>query len=237
MKHTDKMKVSNTFRLFNVNALKDKNKIEQILRENKVPFQKFDKKISQFVNCILLNDEMEYPPELNIQLPLDVSNEKVLFLFADGACKNNGYRNPNLPMYGSSATRIIYNENCIYENTEIYKDATNNVAELMAVINGFRWLNIRKELEYSHIIVISDSSYVIRGSSIWIHDWYKKDGLTHDGKEIKNLEYWSELFSIGIHNTKFYPYFLHVKAHTGNDDFYSVNNNLCDEAAQKILRP
>ena len=68
------------------------------------------------------------------------------------------------------------------------KRTTNNRMELLAVIRALEALN-----KPSDVRIHTDSLYVQKGISEWIHAWKKRNWLTADRKPVKNDDLWREL--------------------------------------------
>ena len=101
-------------------------------------------------------------------------------IYADGACKGN-------PGPGGWGVILLFNEN----RKELYGGAaatTNNRMELTAVIEGLRALKGR-----SRVRVYTDSQYVQKGISEWIHAWKRRGWRTADKKPVKNVDLWMQL--------------------------------------------
>ncbi len=52
---------------------------------------------------------------------------------------------------------------------------------------------------FSHIIpvvVVSDSQYVIKGITQWIHNWQKNGWRTSQKKSVENQDLWKELWTL-----------------------------------------
>lgn len=105
---------------------------------------------------------------------------KTIDLFTDGACRGNP--GPGgwgvLLRYGDIEKKICGGE----------KLTTNNRMELMAAIEGL------KALKSSCIVnVTTDSTYVRKGITEWIHGW-KKNGWKNSQKQpVKNADLWQAL--------------------------------------------
>ncbi|MES2341949.1 MAG: ribonuclease HI [Pseudomonadota bacterium] len=67
-------------------------------------------------------------------------------------------------------------------------DTTNNRMELMAAIQALEALNKPCEVELH-----TDSTYVMKGISEWIHGWKKRGWKTADKKPVKNEDLWRRL--------------------------------------------
>jgi len=106
------------------------------------------------------------------------------------------------------------------------KKTTNNRMELTAVIMALRSLK-RKGKVSSQITVYTDSQYVQKGITTWIHTWKKNSWRTSDKTPVKNRELWEELDSLA---EEFSPKWKWVKGHAGNE-----YNEMCDELTQEAI--
>lgn len=136
-------------------------------------------------------------------------------LFTDGACRGNpgpggwGYilRHPKTgaEKEGSGGSPLT----------------TNNQMELQAVISGLQALQRRSSVE-----VVTDSSYVSKGSSEWLPGWKRNGWRRKDGgqwKPIKNAELWQQLDELlQQHRVKM----TWIRGHAGHPE-----NERCDELA------
>ena len=101
-------------------------------------------------------------------------------IYADGACRGN-------PGRGGWGVILLFNEN----RKELYggeAQTTNNRMELTAVIEALRALQRR-----SRVRVYTDSQYVQKGISEWIHGWKRRGWRTADKKPVKNEDLWRSL--------------------------------------------
>jgi ribonuclease HI len=110
----------------------------------------------------------------------DTTKEGVVELFADGACLGN----PG-PGGWAALLRFKGNEKEIYGGESL---TTNNRMELTAVIEGLRSLT-----RPCRVAVTTDSQYVQKGISEWIHGWKKRGWRTADKKPVKNVDLWQAL--------------------------------------------
>jgi ribonuclease HI len=67
-------------------------------------------------------------------------------------------------------------------------ETTNNRMELMAAIQALETLK-----RPSRVRLVTDSSYVQKGITSWIHGWKAKGWKTADKKPVKNRELWQRL--------------------------------------------
>jgi ribonuclease HI len=89
------------------------------------------------------------------------------------------------------------------------KLTTNNRMELLAVIRALEALK-----QPCHVRLHTDSTYVQKGISEWIHAWKKRDWRTADKKPVKNDDLWKELDLLAQrHRIEW----LWVRGHSGHD--------------------
>jgi ribonuclease HI len=107
-------------------------------------------------------------------------SEEIVELFGDGACLGN----PG-PGGWAALLRFKGSEKEIYGGESL---TTNNRMELMAVIEGLRSLT-----RPCRVAVTTDSQYVQKGITEWIHGWKKRGWRTADKKPVKNVDLWQAL--------------------------------------------
>lgn len=123
---------------------------------------------------------------------------------------------------------------CLLQYKEHYKElsghclnTTNNIMELTAVINA---LNALKRP--CNVKLYSDSEYVVKGITTWIHTWIKNGWKSADKTPVKNQQYWKELYEL----TKRHDItFTWVKGHDKNEKNNRVDF-LCNQAMNNALR-
>jgi ribonuclease HI len=99
---------------------------------------------------------------------------------------------------------------------------TNNRMELMAPIQGLLALKEPCEIE-----IVTDSEYVLRGITVWIK-WWKRRQWWKKNRPVRNADLWIELDElVQLHNTNW----NWTKGHAGHQD-----NNRCDLLAQNAAR-
>ena len=104
----------------------------------------------------------------------------VVEIYADGACKGN----PGPGGWGV-LLRAGIREKELFGGE---RDTTNNRMELTAVIEALSALK-----RSSRVRVYTDSQYVQKGISEWIHAWKKRGWRTADKKDVKNADLWRRL--------------------------------------------
>jgi len=101
-------------------------------------------------------------------------------IYADGACKGNpGPGGWGVLLRSGGREKELFGGEA---------QTTNNRMELTAVIEGLRSLK-----ERSTVRVYTDSQYVQKGISEWIHSWKKRGWMTSDKKPVKNVDLWKML--------------------------------------------
>jgi len=68
---------------------------------------------------------------------------------------------------------------------------TNNRMELRGTIEALRMVQ-----KGSEIIIYTDSEYVVKGITSWIHNWIKNNWKTSNRKPVVNQDLWKELLSV-----------------------------------------
>jgi ribonuclease HI len=143
-----------------------------------------------------------------------------LQIYTDGGCSGN-------PGPGAWAALLLADNT----KTELWgssKHTTNNRMELSAGINALQKLRAGVKKPYSHIDIYTDSQYVQKGISQWIHSWLKKGWHNAAGKPVKNRDLWQELLGL----IKDLPVSWHwVKGHADNE-----YNNACDKRVQEEIK-
>jgi len=106
---------------------------------------------------------------------------KSVTIYTDGACEGN-------PGPGGYGAIIEEDDGETREISGGERRTTNNRMELKAVIQGLASLD-----EPSRVRIVTDSQYVAKGMTSWIHGWRRKGWKTASGAPVKNRELWEEL--------------------------------------------
>ena len=121
-------------------------------------------------------------------------------IYADGACKGN----PGPGGWGA-LLRANGQQKELFGGEAV---TTNNRMELMAVIRALESLE-----RPSTVTLYTDSQYVQKGISEWIHAWKRRGWLTADRKPVKNADLWRRLeAAAGNHRIDW----RWVRGHAGN---------------------
>lgn len=147
-------------------------------------------------------------------------------IYTDGACRGNGKETSR----GAWAFVVVdENEEIIHQASEAIKNTTNNIMEITAAIQALQWLSTQEIIKTQSPIVASDSQYVIKGITEWIHGWKFKNWKATTGP-VKNVELWKHL---DILNANVKPMWMWVRGHDGNQ-FNEVADSLCNQALDKL---
>ncbi|RYG02669.1 MAG: ribonuclease HI [Caulobacteraceae bacterium] len=121
-------------------------------------------------------------------------------IYSDGACSGN-------PGPGGWGAVMISGEH-VRDICGGEPATTNNRMELMAAIQALEALKKPCKVELH-----TDSTYVMKGISEWIHGWKKRGWLTADRKPVKNDDLWRRLdVARGKHDVTW----KWVKGHAGH---------------------
>jgi ribonuclease HI len=122
-------------------------------------------------------------------------------IHADGACKGN-------PGPGGWGATLAY----AGKEKELWggeRNTTNNRMELLGVIRALQSLKRACQIK-----VYTDSSYVQKGISEWIHAWKARGWKTADKKPVKNEDLWKMLDDlVQQHEIEW----IWVKGHAGHE--------------------
>ena len=141
-------------------------------------------------------------------------NENIVEIFTDGACSGN-------PGAGGWGAILRWNGN-EKELKGGEHETTNNRMELMAAIQALEALKRPTKAD-----LYTDSTYVQKGITEWIHSWKKRGWKNSAKKPVKNVDLWQRLDSVvSFHDVSWHW----VKGHAGH-----VENERADELARQGL--
>jgi ribonuclease HI len=138
--------------------------------------------------------------------------ETLVDIFTDGACRGN----PGPGGWGA----ILRADGKEKELWGGEADTTNNRMELTAVIRALEALK-----RPSRLRVYTDSQYVQKGISEWVHSWKRRGWRTADKKPVKNVDLWTRLDELAaLHDIEWHW----VKGHAGH-----LENERADRLANR----
>ncbi|HKP77770.1 MAG TPA: ribonuclease HI, partial [Phenylobacterium sp.] len=136
-------------------------------------------------------------------------------IYTDGACSGN----PGPGGWGA----ILMHGASVKELSGGELQTTNNRMELMGAIQALEALTKPCEVELH-----TDSQYVMKGISEWIHAWKRRGWKTADGKPVKNDDLWRRLDEARARHKVQWRW---VKGHAGHEF-----NERADELARRGLK-
>ena len=149
-------------------------------------------------------------------------------IYTDGGCQGN-------PGPGGWAYLIIRTgDEILREAYGAEEDTTNNRMELRAVIEALKTLKSLDGVP-KKASLYTDSQYVQKGISEWIHKWKQNSWRTTDRKPVKNQDLWLILDELATKKADASAEALTiewvwVRGHSGNK-----YNELCDNLTQKAI--
>ena len=143
------------------------------------------------------------------------NKRSIIEIFTDGACSGN-------PGPGGYGAILRYGE-VTKEISGYCPDTTNNRMELMAVMEALRLLK-----RPSNVRVFSDSSYVVKGMTIWLPGWVRRNWINSKKQPVLNRDLWEELVKLSSPHEIEWKW---IKGHEGHKE-----NERCDELARNAIR-
>ncbi len=144
---------------------------------------------------------------------------KTIEVFTDGACRGN-------PGPGGWGALLRYRG----EVRELFggeRDTTNNRMELMGAIMALEALK-----RPCVVSLTTDSEYVRKGITEWIHGWKKNKWRTAAKKEVKNADLWQRLEAAAAkHEVKWHW----VKGHSGHAENDRVDQ-LANQGVDQVMK-
>ncbi len=125
---------------------------------------------------------------------------KNVTIYTDGACKGN----PGAGGWGA----LLQMENGAHELCGGEPNTTNNRMEMTGVIQSLRALT-----EPCQVKLYTDSSYVQKGISEWIHGWKRNGWKTAAKQPVKNVDLWQQLDALATQHS---IEWLWVRGHNGD---------------------
>jgi ribonuclease HI len=140
------------------------------------------------------------------------TREAVVDIYADGACRGNpGPGGWGVLLRARGVERELFGGEA---------ETTNNRMELTAVIRALEALRRRCSAR-----VYTDSQYVQKGITEWIHAWKRRNWRTADRKPVKNEDLWRRLDELAKAHAIEWHW---VRGHSGH-----VDNERADALANR----
>ena len=169
------------------------------------------------------NDDM-----YNINTNKIIKSEKIYlfnpdyYVYTDGACSNNGMDN------ALTGIGIFFGIDDKRNVSKKIEGKTNNIAELIAIIETY-YIIENDILNGKKVLIVSDSMYAL----LCISSYGEKCDKKGWNKDIPNKNLVKIAYE--IYKDKDNVKFMHTKAHTGNNDIYSIGNDNADKLANKAI--
>jgi len=137
-------------------------------------------------------------------------------VYSDGACRGN----PGPGGWGA-VVQCGGVDDTHHRGRESH--TTNNRMELTAAIQGLQAVP-----PGSKVLIHTDSQYVIKGITTWIHGWKQKNWKTAGGGPVKNVDLWQVLEIVQALHVE--VEWVWVKGHAGNP-----GNEMADRLATSAI--
>ena len=120
----------------------------------------------------------------------------MITIYTDGSSRGNpgpGGWAAIIMLDDSSKSQITNSKSQIVEIGGREDHTTNNKMELTAAIEALKFLTPYSLLPTT---IFTDSEYVMKGITLWVHNWQKKGWRTAAKKPVLNQELWQELLAV-----------------------------------------
>lgn len=107
-------------------------------------------------------------------------------IYIDGSCRPKS-------RFGGYGILIIDDKGQRTVISDTQEDVTNNIMELLALIEALKYIKQNQLDELYEIEIFSDSQYVVLGLTQWMTKWKANGYKTSTGEDIKNIGLWKTL--------------------------------------------
>lgn len=111
----------------------------------------------------------------------NINENNSYIIYSDGACSGN-------PGPGGWACILKTPEDTVYEKSGFSPSTTNNKMEMTAALKALMDVPLG-----AFVIILTDSSYLIRGITQWVFGWMRRDWKNAEGGDVLNKEIWMDL--------------------------------------------
>jgi len=143
-----------------------------------------------------------------------------IIAFTDGAAKGN-------PGPGGWGVVIVTPDGHVTELGAGVPHATNNQMELTGAIRALAHLDGVP----GDLLIYTDSTYVIKGITEWIHNWRRRGWKTVEGADVSNRDLWQQLSTLVDARGKQHLKWHYVRGHSG-----IAGNERVDEIADSLAQ-
>jgi len=153
----------------------------------------------------------------------------LVIVHADESCLGNGAEGQNP---GGAASLIETRSEGGIVRRDLYissPDTTNNRMALSGAIATFALLS--RKGKRLRVLFVSDSQYLIKGMTEWIHEWRRR-GWRRKGGTIENLELWRRLDEVSAPHHIAWEW---VRGHDGHPRNEYVNDLAIQAARAQLM--
>ncbi len=152
-----------------------------------------------------------------------MANETPIIIYTDGACRGN----PGPGGWGALLQAGPHEKALCGGEAH----TTNNRMELTAVIRALQALKRPTAVQ-----IHTDSQYVQKGISEWIHNWKRRGWLTADKQPVKNVDLWKTLDELTSAHQIDWRWVKGHAGHPGNERADQLANQGIDELQRGVRR-
>ena len=133
-----------------------------------------------------------------------------LLVHADESCLGNGREPPNP---GGNAALIEVPAGDSLARWDFFESSPNTTNQKMALAGAIAVLEwLRRRWQLVNVVYVSDSEYLIKGMSEWVHNWQARSWKRKAGA-VENLELWQKLVQAAAGHTVEWRW---VRGHAGH---------------------
>ena len=152
-----------------------------------------------------------------------MANETPIIIYTDGACRGN----PGPGGWGALLQAGPHEKALCGGEAH----TTNNRMELTAVIRALQALK-----RPSAVQIHTDSQYVQKGISEWIHNWKRRGWLTADKQPVNNVDLWQMLDELASAHEIDWRWVKGHAGHPGNERADQLANQGIEELQRGVRR-
>lgn len=115
-----------------------------------------------------------------------MSDSLEVVVFTDGAAKGN-------PGPGGWGAVICVARAAVCELGAFGGHTTNNRMEMTAALEALAWLRGSGQSHALDVVIVTDSTYLIRGVTQWMASWKRRGWKTTEGTDVANRDLWEAL--------------------------------------------
>src|SRR3989338_83605 len=109
---------------------------------------------------------------------------------------------------------------------------TNNRMELMACIRSLEFTI--NNFQFSKIQIHTDSEYVMKGITEWVHNWQRKGWKTAGKRKVLNQDLWQKLLEVTECKKVEWKYVAGHSGHSWNERADEIATSFADSLVPKL---